>query len=439
MNTLRIAALAVAATATLCVAAEGYQVNTLSARQNGMGHTGTALRLGAESQIFNPAGLTGIKKTVEFQGSVTAIFAHATANVEGTDYHTSNTASTPMAFNLGMKVYDNLAAGVSFYTPAGSDITWGDNWPGAVLNQSVTLKAFTVQPTLAWEIIPGLSVGAGAMISFGSVDLDKGLVTPESLNGLLSYAGNPYRFTDTPASINLSGRTATTVGFNVGALWQIDRRWSVGVSYRSRMRLTVKSGDASLRYANEIARTLLQERLNVLDEANFTASMPVPAVLSFGAAYRPNSRLTLAADAQLNFWKTYRHLDIEFLSQALTPYNQHLVKNYHNAWTVRLGAQYSLTQRLDLRAGVMIDTTPVSAEHYNPETPGMTKINPSVGFSFSPVEWLAVDASLVYVAGLGKDDASCSYADLLAGTTRTFTANYSSHAWCPAIGFRLAF
>ena len=107
------------------------------------------------------------------------------------------------------------------------------------------------------------------------------------------------------------------------------------MSYRSRMRLTVKSGDASLRYANEIARTLLQERLNVLDEANFTASMPVPAVLSFGAAYRPNSRLTLAADAQLNFWKTYRHLDIEFLSQALTPYNQHLVKNYHNAWTVR--------------------------------------------------------------------------------------------------------
>ena len=439
MNTLRIAALAVAAAATLCAAAEGYQVNTLSARQNGMGHTGTALRLGAESQIFNPAGLTGIKKTVEFQGSVTAIFAHATANVEGTEYHTSNTASTPMAFNLGMKVYDNLAAGVSFYTPAGSGITWGDNWPGAVLNQSVTLKAFTVQPTLAWEIIPGLSVGAGAMISFGTVDLDKGLVTPGSLNALLAMAGQDYRFTDTPASINLAGRTATTVGFNVGALWQIDRRWSVGVSYRSRMRLTVKSGDASLRYANEIARTLLQERLNVLDEANFTASMPVPAVLAFGAAFRPNERLTLAADAQLNFWKTYRHLDIEFLSQALTPYNQHLVKNYHNAWTVRLGAQYSLTKRLDLRAGVMLDTTPVSAEHYNPETPGMTKINPSVGFSFSPVEWLAVDASLVYVAGLGKDDASCSYADLLTGGTATFTANYSSHAWCPAIGFRLAF
>lgn len=35
--------------------AEGYQINTLSARQLGMGHTGTALKLGSESMIFNPA------------------------------------------------------------------------------------------------------------------------------------------------------------------------------------------------------------------------------------------------------------------------------------------------------------------------------------------------------------------------------------------------
>lgn len=37
--------------------AEGYQINTLSAKQGGMGHTGTALKLGAESMFFNPAGL----------------------------------------------------------------------------------------------------------------------------------------------------------------------------------------------------------------------------------------------------------------------------------------------------------------------------------------------------------------------------------------------
>ena len=290
--------------------AEGYQINTLSARQNGMGHTGTALKLGAESMIFNPAGLAFEEKTIDFQGSVTGIFAHATAKVNGTDYKTTNPASTPMAFNLGMKVYDNLAAGVSFYTPYGSGITWGDNWPGAVLNQSVSLKAFTLQPTIAWEIIPGLSIGAGAMITWGNVDLNKGLVTPGSLNLLLASMSQDYRFTDTPASVNLTGRAATTVGFNLGSMWDISSKVTVGASFRSKMTLKVKSGDASLRYTNELAQQLLQGKLNVLDQANFAAEMPAPAILNIGVAYKPIEKLQLAADAQLTFWNVYKTLDI---------------------------------------------------------------------------------------------------------------------------------
>ena len=38
------------------VCAEGYQVNTLSAKQLGMGHVGTGMKLNSESIYFNPAG-----------------------------------------------------------------------------------------------------------------------------------------------------------------------------------------------------------------------------------------------------------------------------------------------------------------------------------------------------------------------------------------------
>ena len=55
------------------LSAEGYQVNTLSARQNGMGHTGTALKLGAESNIFNPAGLAFMNGMIDLSGSVQCI------------------------------------------------------------------------------------------------------------------------------------------------------------------------------------------------------------------------------------------------------------------------------------------------------------------------------------------------------------------------------
>lgn len=436
MTITRLSAAIFLAAVAVSANAEGYQVNTLSARQNGMGHTGTALKLGAESMIFNPAGLAFEEHAIDFQGSVTGIFAHGTAKIGDAEYKTNNGPSTPMAFNLGFKVYDNFAAGVSFYTPYGSGIKWGDNWPGAVLNQSVDLKAFTIQPTLAWEIIPGLSVGAGAMITWGNVDLNKGLVSDTSLNGLLASMGNPYRFEDTPASVNLVGKAATTVGINVGMMWDINSKFTVGASYRSKMMLKVKSGDASLRYANEVARTLLQEKLNVLNEANFAAEMPAPAVLNFGVAYHPIEKLQIAADAQLTFWNVYKKLEIDFLSETLKPYNQNLAKNYSNSWTFRLGAEYSLTERFDIRAGMMIDTTPVNDMHYNPETPGMTKIEPSIGFSFSPIKNFAIDASLLYVAGLGKDNASCTYPDFLTGSAAKFTADYKVHSWCPAIGFR---
>lgn len=426
--------------ASFCAFAEGYQINTLSARQNGMGHTGTALKLGAESMIFNPAGLGFLDRNIDFQGSVTGIFAKATATTpEGVSYGTSNDPSTPMAFNLGLKVYDNVKAGVSFYTPYGSGINWGKNWPGAVLNQKVSLKAFTVQPTVAWQIIPGLSVGAGAMITFGNVNLDKGLVPISSMNGLLAMGGSDYRFTDTPASINLKGKAATTVGVNVGAMWDVSSKVTVGASFRSKMSLRVKCGDAAVSYGNEIARQMLEERLNILDKANFTAAMPAAAILNLGVAYKPVEGLVLAFDAQWTGWSAYKSLDIEFLSESLKAYNQYITKDYRDSWTFHLGAQYALTKRFDLRAGLMVDTTPVNKEHYNPETPGMTKIEPSVGFSFSPLSNFSIDASLLYVAGLGRDNASCSYADLISGKNLTFTADYKVHAWNPSIGFRVNF
>jgi len=162
-------------------------------------------------------------------------------------------------------------------------------------------------------------------------------------------------------------------------------------------------------------------------------------ILILGVAYKPLEKLVLAFDAQWTGWSAYKSLDIEFLSETLAPFNQYIEKNYSNSWTFHLGAQYDLTNRFQVRAGMMVDTTPVSKTHYNPETPGMTKIEHSVGFSFSPVRNFSIDASLLYVVGLGEDGASCTYYDLLLKKDMTFTANYKVHAWNPSIGFRVNF
>ncbi|MDE7151485.1 MAG: aromatic hydrocarbon degradation protein, partial [Candidatus Amulumruptor sp.] len=86
-----------------------------------------------------------------------------------------------------------------------------------------------------------------------------------------------------------------------------------------------------------------------------------------------------------------------------------------------------------------VDTTPVNDNHYNPETPGMTKIEPAGGLSFRPIERLSIDLSMLYVAGLGANGVKCSYDDLLLQKQMEFKADYRVHAFAPAIGVAYSF
>lgn len=257
-----------------------------------------------------------------------------------------------------------------------------------------------------------------------------------------------FRFgSTTPASVNLKGTSQVAVGLNVGVMYDISRQVTVGTSFRTKMTMRVNAGEATVSYGNEIARAVLESDLNIINSANFAAEMPCPYVLNFGLSYKPTARLTLAADAQLTGWKTYKQLDIDFLAEQLDAYDQHLTKDYRNSWAVKLGAEYALTHRFDVRAGLMIDTSPVNKEYYNPETPGMTKIEPTVGLSFRPIDRLSIDVAFMYVAGLGADNARCDYADLLAAKMptlglspiRTFETDYRVHALIPSIGLNYRF
>lgn len=427
------------ALSAMSMMAEGYQINTLSAKQLGMGHTGTALKLGSESMIFNPAALGFSNRTLDISGSVTGIKAIATADYNGGKYQTKNGISTPMAINASFRIYDNFQAGISFYTPYGSAIDWTKDWPGAELNQKVNLKVFTVQPTFAWRITPKLSVGAGLMISWGNVNLDKALVSGRSFDALMGALGVPSNLGESAAaSVNLKGTSDVALGANVGIMYDINRKWTVGADFRTRMQMKVPAGVAQVDYATETARKVLEQKVGLINEANFSAAMPCPYVLNVGASFRPDDRLTLAADVQLTGWKTYRTLNIEF-PENIKDFSQHITKDYRNAMAYKIGAQYALTERFDLRAGLMIDTTPVNKNYYNPETPGMTKIEPTVGFSFRPIERLSIDFSFMYIAGTGEDDAKCTYMDLLTRKPVTFEADYHVHAFAPAIGINYAF
>ena len=486
-----IATLCLAALPFSYAAAEGYQVNAQSTKQAGMGHVGAAMKLGAESMHFNPAGLVFMDKSVDLSVGVSGVFAHA--KFENGDYEAKNdvSPSTPLYVYAGFKIYDNLAAGVSINTPYGSGITWGDNWKGSHLIQEISLKAFNIQPTISWKITDKLSIGAGLMMEFGNIQLNRALIGPGEMSYMANYMlqglsqalppeqisaimpmvqplmDEMARYDDAaPASVALHGDAGIRFGFNVGAMYDINEKFTVGLSYRSKVTAKVKEGDIALTYANEEHFTQLVGQINTLlaqfgpalgitnsisipalNTGTFSSELPLPDNWNVGLTYRPTKDWTISGEVQFVGWGAYDQLAIHFSPSSLSGYDMAADKKYENTRIYRVGAQYAATDRLDIRFGAYFDESPVKDDYLNPETPSMDKLGITAGLSFRPLDRLSVDFAFSYVTGFGRDG---SYTDeyMLMKTipnvpdqyrVRTFGGHYSAYALMPAIGLSYKF
>lgn len=450
-------------------AAEGFQVNAQSTKQAGMGHVGAAMKLGAESMHFNPAGLAFMDKNIDISVGVSGVFATAKFKKDDYSFETDNTPSTPLYAYAGFKIYDNLAAGVMINTPYGSSITWGHDWAGSHLCQEISLKAFNLQPTVSWKIMDRLSIGAGLMMEFGNISLNRALVGPGEMGKMAGQivAANPAlgalipeemkaiiaKYDDaSAASVQLKGDAGIRFGFNVGAMYDINEKFTVGVSYRSKVTAKVKEGDIALDYANETELKGLLEQVNYLmdkmgktplgipplDKGTFSAELPLPSNLNVGITYRPTDRWTVSGEVNFVGWGAYEALNVHFSPSSLSQYDLNADKMYKNSRIYRIGGQFAATNRLDVRLGAYLDESPVKDDYLNPETPSMNKLGITAGLSFRPLESLSVDFAFSYVTGFGRD-GSYTDADLFTGQPRTFGGHYDTIALMPAIGVSYAF
>lgn len=479
-------AMAVAAVCAISLPAfaEGYQINSQSARQWGMAHTGTALKLGAESMLFNPAGMAYMNSKMDISFGTILIKSKVKFEQDGYSHKTDNPLSTPIYGHVAFKLGKNLALGVNVTNPAGNSLVWGDNWKGATLVQDVSLKSFCVQPTVSYKIGKVLSIGAGLMIDFGSFEQRKGLIEPNAFNGLGTLAGQlassplasmlPAALGQlpgaiktfenmTPAAIELSGSSKVSMGVNVGVLVNVSPKITLGATYRSKVKLAVEEGESKLNYANEAAKQVIEtikgfdaaplqalqaagqlpagtyetivatqgslKQMGVMDGATFNAEMPIPSIFSAGISYTPNNNWTLTGEAQFTQWSAYDKLDMTFTTVAgAVP--QVSVKDYKNTVAVRLGAQYDICDFASVRAGVYMDTPPVQMDNYNPETPSANSYGVTAGATLNPTSFMSVDLAVGYLRG-EKTTGSCN--------NGAFKADYTKSAIMPGIGVRFHF
>ncbi len=355
---------------------QGFQVNFQGQKQQGMGFAGTAL-FHDGSSIFYNAGSVAFSKENSINLGVTPIFANVlyVDSATGNAYRTENPVGTPFsAYGLfQVKKLEKFRFGLAIYTPFGSTVQWEENWIGRFAITRLKLQAIYFQPTISYRLSPKIGIGAGFIFSNGSVNLQKDIPVQDSL-GNFSHA-------------ELNGK-ANGFGYNLGIHFQVNDKFSVGLSYRSKIKMALKQGAATF---------TVPPSLNTnFPNGNFSGSLPLPDVATIGFAYKVSKKWTLAIDINHVGWKSYDTLAFDYELNTTSLLDTKSPRNYKNIFAFRGGASVSALQNLDLRFGGGFGFTPVQDGYLTPETPDANRIYGTLGLSYRFTNRFSMDASLYY-------------------------------------------
>ena len=392
--------------------AGGYRVGTQGQRALAMGHTGVAVVNSAELGFFNPAGLVHLESQLTISAGVSAVFSEVAWQnpATGETARTDNPVGTPFYFNASYKLNENLALGLSVYTPYGSTVEWEDDWAGSHLVNNIALQAIYIQPLISYKIADFFSIGGGPIFVTGSVNFNRNLTRT-----LSDIEGNR-------ANVTIDASGVNEWGWSVGALLTATEDLKIGFNYRSEIIMNAEGGDADF---ENVPNTPLAP----FSDTTFDASLPLPAELTAGLSYQLNEKWLLAFDYNRTFWDVYQSLDIEFANGTVSTNP----RAYEDASTWRFGAQYDATDRLVLRAGYYLDESPVQPGYFAPETPRNDSMGFTAGLSLDVTSRLGIDASFAYIR-FDEVDASYDHYVDENGQNVPFGGTYKSVAFIPGLG-----
>lgn len=385
----------------------GYQVSLQGQKQIGMGHTGTGLAWDASSIFFNPGALGFLKKSNVIIGMsfVSDKVAFRGATPRDTTYLSESPVATPFAAYAAFKLKNiPLAFGIGVNTPFGSIVKWSQTGDNQFLLRQLTLQAICVQPTVSYNISDVIGIGAGFTYAFGKVNLQRGVPV---------YTNQGF------SSAELSGK-ASGIGFNAGLFLKPSEKFSIGLDYRSKIDMKVKDGDAKFSVPPSLSPSVFPPN----GATTFNASLPLPSVASIGIGIMPNEKLTLAADFNYTFWSAYKSLRFDYAESVNGATFTESPRNYKNSYAARVGLDYKVIKMLSVRCGGHFDKTPVKDGYMTLETPDASRIGLSLGVGLRPIENLAIDASLLFINGMKREqtqadvDAAGTNDSVLPGTYR---------------------
>lgn len=368
---------------------------------SGLGNAFAGGAAGAEDAstvYFNPAGmrrldgvnylagLTIISPEARFKdrGSTTnTVFGGAPLNVnneEGGD--AGPTAYVPI-FYYSRDLGNGWSAGLGVNAPFGLTTAYDNGWVGRYHAVTSEIKTININPSLAYSVNPDLAVGFGISVQYIDARLTTAIdygslfsISPQALDGEADVRGDD-----------------TSLGFNLGLLWNASDSTRIGAAYRSRIKHHLK-GDVKYAQPAPVAAAA-QGVLNHVSGSDVDANITLPDTLSLSFHHQLSPKLALMGDVTWTNWSLLKELRVNFESGASDAVN---TLEWEDAYRYSLGLSYQYSDAWTWRAGVAYDETPIpDAQHRTPRVPDSNRTWLAAGFNYKPSKTFNLDVGYAHV------------------------------------------
>lgn len=407
------------------VRAQGFGLNEVGTCAVSRGFAATASPCTDGSAVFwNPAALTSLEGLTASVGVARiSIAAEFTQDTTGRVFEGDEVVEYPPHVFASYRVSPRLAVGAGVYVPYGLTSAWRNDFPGRFMALRASLETIYAQPTVAWELAPGWSIGGGPVFGFSSVeltqsvDLSQQVLAPGLTFGLLGVPrGTEF------ARASLDG-TAMGFGFNVGLHGRIGQSVQVGVRFLSA--IDFEYDDATADFQQVETDLTVPADVTVPGGPTIPAGTPVdmllaaqfteggslsrqdvatelthPWQLQGGLALSILPQTVLSAEVNVIGWSAFDVLPVNFSNPA-TP-DQELIEDYETSWTLRLGAEHRFVNGWKGRAGFAYSQSPAPDETVTPLLPEQDRFNYGFGVGIPLAERWTFDAGYLRVQGEGR-------------------------------------
>jgi len=302
---------------------------------------------------YNPAGITQLQGQ---QYQVGLYYVSASTRYTST---TGATAKTDSSFQPVPQMYyvhslegKPITLGLGVYAPYGLSLDYGDNNPFSLIAEYGKLVYVSINPVIAWQVTPELSVGIGPSFNYSKATL---------ANAVLRYKGD-----------------GLDVGFNAGVRWQPHEKWSFGATYHSATKIEYK-GSA------DIFDTFRTES---------TADFQYPQYAVAGVSFRPTENWNFEFNLDWTDWDNVNQTVFQNTFLGDIPF----VFNYRSSFMYEFGITRKLKNGWFVSTGYFYSENSSPDASFNPIVPDANLHLGSCGFGHKGSRW---DWVVAYHFGYG--------------------------------------